>query len=174
MSQMAIVEILEDGEVLEVDVDNTEDALEIYVETPVSVEEVELNDYIELPDSWISVRTATINPQFTMAGPLLVKVGTAKYPIPAGVWRITSIIATLAVAGTTQQIIADVNINSATIFSGAKITVAPGSTNPAVGSWDASTTYTLGDYLTCDVDQVGSGASAGDTLVISIVLERTN
>jgi hypothetical protein len=172
MSQMDIVEILDDPQIILSETQD-EEGLELLIEEPVAVETVELTEYIELPDSWVSVRTATVNPQFSMTGSLTVKVGDSAYPIAAGQWRITSILATLTTAAGTQSVIADVNINGVTVFTGSKVVFTPGAVVAAVGTWN-NVTYTLGDVLTVDVDQIGSGGAPGDTLVLSILLERTN
>jgi hypothetical protein len=169
---MDIVEILDDVQVVSSEF-NEEEGLEVTIDNPVASTVVELNDYLELPDSWISVRTASVNPQFTMQGTLTVRAGDSKYPIAAGNWKITSILGTLKTAAGTQSVIVDVNVNGVTIFPGAKLTFAPGAVVSAVGAWN-DLTLTLGDVLTVDVDQVGSGGVFGDTLVLSILLERIN
>lgn len=170
MSMTDIVEILDDIQVVGSEV-NDEGALELIIDNPVAASVVELNDYIELPDSWISVRTATVNPQFTMAGTLTVRAGDSSYPIATGNWKITSILATLKIAAGTQSVIIDINVDGVTIFPGAKLTFAPGAVVSSVGAWN-DLTLTYGNVITVDVDQVGSGGVFGDTLVLSILLER--
>lgn len=109
----------------------------------------------------------------TVPGALLAGAGTLRFPIGSGTWAITSVRATLGTAPTGAAAIVDVNRNGTTIYGtpGNRPTIADGA-NAAVGGAPSVASVTAGDYLTVDVDQVGSTTPGAD-LVVAIRLTRT-
>jgi hypothetical protein len=140
----------------------------------VTLAEVSDTEFFEIYDGSITVRSYTVSAEFTMIGPLFTKVGTGGYPIHPGVWRIASIEARVVTASGGQSVIVDINKNGVSIFAiaGNRPTIAAGSQLAVTGAW-TEVSFTHGDSLTVDVDQVGSPGTEGDTLVVSILLERT-
>ena len=109
----------------------------------------------------------------TIPGALAVAAGTLRFPVGSGTWAITSVRATLGTAPTGSAAIVDVNKNGTTIYGtpANRPTVADGA-NAATGGAPATTSVTAGDYLSVDVDQVGSTTPGAD-LVVAIRLTRT-
>lgn len=109
---------------------------------------------------------------FTYGGILSVKTGTARFPIAGGTFEIQSVAAAVGTAPTGAAIIVDVNKNGTTIFStqANRPTIAASGNTATVGAIGV-TSLTTGDYLTVDIDQIGSSA-AGQDLTVSIRLQR--
>lgn len=109
---------------------------------------------------------------FSSAGVLTVKVGTNRFPIKGGTFQILNVAAMVGTAPTGAAVIVDVNKNGTTIYTtqANRPTVAV-STNSAVVGAHAVTTVTDGDYLTVDVDQIGSTV-AGSDLTVVIRIQR--
>lgn len=104
---------------------------------------------------------------FSIPGTLVVGTGVARLYFP----RACTIINVLASAGTAPtgaSLIIDVNKNGTTIFTtqGNRPTIAAG-TNSDTSSVPDVTSIAAGDYLTVDIDQIGSTV-AGANAVISI------
>lgn len=110
---------------------------------------------------------------FSMAGTLTVKTGTLRVPIHGGTFDIISIDAMVGTAPTGASAIVDVNKNGTTVYGtqANRPTIAAGTTDATVGAHSV-TSVTSGDYLTVDVDQIGSTVAGAD-LVVSIRLQRT-
>lgn len=104
---------------------------------------------------------------FTFPGNLSVKIGQARFPIVGSTWTIVSATATVGTAPTTQAIIVDVNKNGTTIFStqANRPQIAVGANSGTSGAPN-TTSITSGDYLTVDIDQVGSGTPGADIVVV--------
>lgn len=104
-------------------------------------------------------------------GPLTVAAGTSDLYVP---WacRILTVIAGLHVAPTVTAAIFDVNLNGTTIFTNQmnRPTISAGTFYDVSGPPDV-TDLALGDHLSVDVDQIGSGLP-GSTLALSVWLQR--
>ena len=108
---------------------------------------------------------------FTMTGNLTTKVGAGRVYME-GPYRIESVRASVGTAPTTQPVIVDVNRNGTTVYTtqANRPSIAAGS-NTAVGGAAANGVFASGDYMTVDVDQVGSG-TVGAELVVTIRMRR--
>jgi hypothetical protein len=109
----------------------------------------------------------------TIPGALAVGAGTLRFPVGSGTWAITSVRVTAGTAPTGSAAIVDVHKNGTTIYGtpANRPTVADGA-NDATGGTASTTSVTAGDYLSVDVDQVGSTTPGAD-LVVAIRLTRT-
>jgi len=108
---------------------------------------------------------------FSQSGTLAAGTGTFRW-YAKGAYTIVEVRASVGTAPTGAAVLVDVNKNGTTIFTGG--TDRPNiavSTNTDVGT-PAVTTLADGDYLTVDIDQVGSTV-AGSDLTVQIVLART-
>lgn len=107
---------------------------------------------------------------YAAAGELEVGAGTFRLPFgqPA---RLINVRASVAVAPTGANIIIDVNLNGASVFTSAtKPTIVAGTNMSAVAFPD--TQYIdIGEYLTVDIDQVGS-TLPGEDLTVTVLLEN--
>lgn len=110
---------------------------------------------------------------FSMVGTLTVKVGNGRIPIIGGTFTITNVAARVTTAPTGASVLIDVNKNGTTIYGtqSNRPTIAAAGTLATVGSHSV-TTVTDGDYLSVDVDQIGSTVAGAD-LVVTIRLLRT-
>lgn len=111
---------------------------------------------------------------FTVSGVLNVRTGDFRIPIHGGTFNIVSIAAMVSSAPTGAAVIVDINKNGTTIFGtqSNRPTIAISGTAATVGTWSV-TSVTTGDYISIDVDQIGSG-SAGSWLAVSIRLQRVS
>jgi hypothetical protein len=112
-------------------------------------------------------------PAFSNTGTLSVLVGTHRLYNDSGVnWTITSVRASVGTAPAGASIIIDVNKNGITIFTtqaNRPTIAAAGNTSGKVTNMNI-TTVADGEYLTVDVDQVGSTTSGGDlTLQLEVL-----
>jgi hypothetical protein len=114
------------------------------------------------------------NCPFNYPGTLAVTVGTGKYPIKGGTYTIISVAAYANSAPTGAAVIIDVNKNDTTIFGtqANRPTIAAGSKAATVGAFSVSS-LTDGDFISIDIDQVGSTAAGGD-LVVVVRMKRTS
>lgn len=105
---------------------------------------------------------------FAVAGGLSVKAYPLRWYVPQTM-TITSVRASVGTPSTGASIIVDLNKNGTTIFTtqANRPTIAAGS-NTATSTPDI-TSLTAGDYLTVDVDQIGSTVS-GEDLTVQVVL----
>jgi hypothetical protein len=104
---------------------------------------------------------------FTIMGTLVVGTGAARFYFPRPI-TIVDIEVSVGTAPTGASVIFDVNKNGTTIFTtqGNRPTIAV-STNTDLSSTPDITTYAAGDYMTVDVDQIGSTiAGANATITI--------
>jgi hypothetical protein len=103
---------------------------------------------------------------FTSTGAQTVKTGTARFRFPAAA-TIIGVSMAINTAPTGASLIADVNKNGTTIFTTQanrpSIAISANATaSPAVPD---VTAYAAGDYVTIDVDQVGSTIAGSDLTV---------
>jgi hypothetical protein len=109
---------------------------------------------------------------FSRAGALTVAAGTSRVPM---LWpgSFDGVAAMVNTAPTGSSLLVDVNKNGTTIFGtqANRPTIAAGATAATVGA-NTVTAFAAGDYLTVDVDSVGSTV-AGSDLVVTIGLRRT-
>jgi hypothetical protein len=112
------------------------------------------------------------NCPFSSPGVLAVKVGTGRYPVKGGTFQIQTVAAMVNTAPTGASLIVDVNKNGSTIYGtqGNRPTIAASGTSATVGAHTA-TTVTDGDYISVDIDQVGSTVPGSD-LVIVVRMQR--
>jgi len=107
---------------------------------------------------------------FSVLGNIAVATGAHRIYNDTGVdLTIRSVRASLGTAPTTQSAIFDVNKNGTTIFGtqSARPTIAAGgNTNKTTGM--TVTTLADGEYLTVDVDQIGSG-TVGANLIVQVL-----
>jgi hypothetical protein len=109
--------------------------------------------------------------EFSRAGELIVYQGTHRWYNDTGSARtIDQVRATVGEAPTGQALIADVNVNTVSIYTdqSQRPTIAPGS-NTDLGGTPDFPTMQPGDWLTVDIDQVGSPIPGAD-LVVQITL----
>lgn len=109
----------------------------------------------------------------TMQGPVTVRTGVVRLPIPEGTWSFVRAYAQVSSAPTGSNILLDIKKNGTTVHSGGtgRCSIAAGATQGQTTNFSTST-VTANDYLTVDVVQKGSTLS-GDDLVFTIVLRRT-
>lgn len=112
-------------------------------------------------------------PTFTKFGTLSVSAGTLRLPIDAS-YTITGVRLTVGTAPTGANLIIDVLKNGTTIFttSANRPTITAGSNSGGPGSAPDVPSIAAGDYLTVNIDQVGSTVAGAD-LVASIIVSQT-
>jgi hypothetical protein len=105
---------------------------------------------------------------FSQAGVLTTGTGTFRYYMDEA-YTVAKVIASVGIAPTGASIIVDVNKNGTTIFTDQD-------TRPTIGAGTYTDTVTpdnisvaSGDYLTVDIDQIGSSV-AGSNLVVQVKL----
>jgi hypothetical protein len=112
-------------------------------------------------------------PAFSNTGTLAVIAGTHRLYNDSGVnWTITSVRASVGTAPAGASIIIDVNKNGTTIFTtqANRPTIAAASNTSGKVTNMNITTIADGEYLTVDIDQVGSTTSGGDlTLQLEVL-----
>lgn len=169
------VEVLDDDGTVEGTLaDSVNGAIELHVVPSVKGTGLATPQYLEVYDGSINVRSYTMSLPFTMTGALVTKVGTGRHPIHEGLWRLRSVMMSVTLAPGGQPIKVDVNKNTTTVFTdqSQRPQIGVGTFLSSVGTWD-DVVFTGGaDTVSVDVDQVGSGGNPGDTLVVSLLLER--
>jgi hypothetical protein len=110
---------------------------------------------------------------FSKQGTLTVTTGALRLPIE-GAYTITGVRLTVGTAPTGAALIVDVNKNGTTIFTtqANRPTIAAGANIGGPGTAPDVTSLVAGDYLTIDIDQVGSTV-AGSDLVVSVIVTHT-
>lgn len=105
---------------------------------------------------------------YSYTGVLNVNVGTFRlYNDMGSSWTITSIRASVGTAPAGSSVVVDVNKNGSSVFTNQanRPTIAPGTnTSGKVTNMDV-TTVADGEYLTVDLDQVGSTTAGADLTV---------
>lgn len=116
---------------------------------------------------WVPVQPSQA-PTFTIsASPLVVSTGTSRWYNDTGL-SLTLIAVRLwaGTAPTGASLIVDVNKNGTTMFSSGKPTLtATNQTSKTTGP--STTNLDDGDYLTVDVDQIGSTLAGGGPLLVT-------
>lgn len=109
---------------------------------------------------------------FSNVGAATVKTGVSRIYLE-GNYTVETVRAAVNTAPTGAALIVDVNKNGTTIYTTqtARPQIAV-STNSANGNSPAVTTFVAGDYITVDIDQIGSTV-AGSDLTVTIRLRRT-
>ena len=110
---------------------------------------------------------------FFKTGTLTVTTGTQRLPID-GTYTIVGARVMVGTAPTGANLIVDVNKNGTTIYTtqGNRPTVTAGSNAGGPGTTPDVTSLVAGDYLTVDVDQVGSTVAGAD-LTVSVIVTKT-
>jgi NO-binding membrane sensor protein with MHYT domain len=102
---------------------------------------------------------------FTIPGALAVAVGSVRWYAPKSI-TITSVVVSVGTASLGASVIFDVNKNGTTIF-----TTQANRPTVAASAFTASTTgmsvttLTTSDYITVDIDQIGTTYSGADAVV---------
>lgn len=137
-----------------------------------------LNDFLDVAHNTDGTLKASAVPHkqtlaYSDAGTLSTLVGTMRlYNDTTATWTILSVRASAGTAPTGASIIVDVNKNGTTIFTtqaNRPTIAASANTSGKVTNMDV-TTVAAGDYITVDIDQVGSTV-AGSDLVIQVEVQ---
>lgn len=106
---------------------------------------------------------------FSRSGAIAVSAGSMRYYVPYAC-TLQSVKASLGVAPVGASVIVDVNKNGTTVFTtqANRPTITAGANASGVQTPDV-TTLVAGDYLTIDVDQVGSTTPGTDLSVVLLV-----
>lgn len=110
---------------------------------------------------------------FFKTGVLTTTTGTQRLPID-GTYTIVGTRLMVGTAPTGASLIVDVNKNGTTIYTtqGNRPSIAAASNAGGPGTAPDVTTLAAGDYLTVDIDQVGSSV-AGSDLTVSVIVTKT-
>ncbi|HUS26690.1 MAG TPA: hypothetical protein VMY99_05070 [Nevskiaceae bacterium] len=110
---------------------------------------------------------------FSVTGTLTTATGTARLPID-GTYTIVGTRLMANTAPTGASIIVDVNKNGTTIYTtqGNRPTIAASANSGGPGSTPDVTSLAAGDYLTVDIDQIGS-TIAGADLTVGVIVSKT-
>lgn len=104
---------------------------------------------------------------FSHSGDAATWSGTLRYPIPLPA-MIHGVFFTAGTAPTGASLIIDVNKNGTTIFTtqANRPTIAAGSNQTSQAFVPDITSVSTNDYLTVDIDQIGSTVSGSDLVVL--------
>lgn len=110
---------------------------------------------------------------FAVTGTIAVATGKSRIYLEHD-YVVETVRAAVHTAPAGAALVVDVNKNGTTIYTDQanRPSIAVG-TNSATGNNPAVTTLAAGDYLTVDVDQVGS-ATAGADLTVTVRVRRAN
>lgn len=116
--------------------------------------------------SGVSIFAANVHPffvPFTRPGTLATGTGTIRFRMPVAA-TIQHVRLAVGTAPTGQSILVDVNKNGTTIFTtqANRPAIAAGANAETATTAPDVTALAAGDYLTVDVDQVGSGTAGAD------------
>jgi len=104
---------------------------------------------------------------YTYPGTLAVNNTGPRIPIPALGFEIENVAIQVRTAPTGASLIVDVNKNGSTIFTTGKPTIAASDTQDLTSTPTTNPTVCVtGDYLTVDIDQVGSTVAGADLVVL--------
>lgn len=108
---------------------------------------------------------------FTVTGAVTVTTGKSRIYLE-GDYIVETVRAAANTAPTGAALIVDVNKNGTTLYTtqSARPSIAA-SANSATGNSPAVTLFTAGDYMTVDVDQIGSTV-AGSDLTVTVRLRK--
>jgi len=110
-------------------------------------------------------------PMFSKQGPLSVATGTHRYYVESAA-TITKVRIATGTAPTGASLIVDVNKNGTTIYTTqANRPAITAGTNTATGNTIDVTGLVAGDYITVDIDQVGSTIAGSDLTVILTLVQ---
>lgn len=114
----------------------------------------------------------SITQTFSHGGVLTVTDGTSRLPILGGTYSVQSVLAMVGEAPQGADIIVDLKKNGTSIYGSqaAKPSILAGTTVTTGGNHEA-TEVTTGDYLTVDINQVGS-TNPGSDLVVAVQLQQ--
>ena len=122
----------------------------------------------KVPSTQLSADITTKLLPYSHFGNLLIRTGSFKlYNDSASDWTITAVRASVGIAPEGSSVIVDLNINGTTIFTNQanRPTIPPGvDTSGKVTNMDI-TKVEPGQYMTLDIDQVGSVTPGGDLTV---------
>lgn len=106
---------------------------------------------------------------FSATGALATFTGASRFYVP-NACTLSSVRASVGTAPTGQAILCDVNKNGSTIFGtqANRPTIAVNG-NTALAGAASTTSFAAGDFITVDLDQVGSG-TAGSDLTVQVFL----
>lgn len=110
---------------------------------------------------------------FSVTGTVAVATGKSRIYLE-GNYTIDTVRAAVTTAPTGAALIVDVNKNGTTIYTtqSARPQIAA-SANSATGNSPAVQTFVAGDYITVDVDQIGSTVAGAD-LTVTVRLRKTS
>lgn len=112
-----------------------------------------------------------IYPSFFQSGTLTVTTGVSRW-YADDTFTLTAVRASVNTAPTGATIILDVNKNGNSVYATATKPTIALSGNTILAAPDANTGLIVGDYITVDIDQVGS-TIAGANLTVTLILTRT-
>jgi len=133
--------------------------------TPPGMEEFYFND-VEVGDPEVYLETLP----FAVSGPQVIKAYGSRYYCEQD-YAVRSVRISVGTTPAGSDLIVDVNRNGTSMFASAaaRPRIVPGAYTALVKPEDV--TFSAGDYITVDVDQVGS-SSPGIDLTIQIRVER--
>lgn len=101
---------------------------------------------------------------YTIPGELVVQIGTVRLPITHNGTLLNVAIA-LGAAPNTDDVVMDLNKNGTTMFASGKPTITSGSTE-SLTNLPTTTAIAAGDFLTVDLDEVGTAYPGADLVVV--------
>ena len=110
---------------------------------------------------------------FFKTGTLATTTGTQRLPVD-GTYTIVGTRLMVGTAPTGADIIVDINKNGTTIYTtqGNRPTITASANAGGPGATPDITSLAAGDYLTVDIDQIGSSV-AGSDLTVSVIVSKT-
>ncbi len=104
---------------------------------------------------------------FNASGVLFVTTGVGRFLVPAPMQLLDASM-TVNTAPTTTSIIVDINKNGTTIFTNQnnRLTIAATANTTLQPIIPDITLLNINDYLTVDIDQIGSGTAGSDLTVV--------
>lgn len=135
--------------------------------TPVDADRLNhMEAGIDAVDAALAALIFRVGP-YSVGGTLAVSAGTLRIPITRSMTA-TKARVMVAAAPTGSSLIVDVNKNGTTLFStqGNRPTVAIGANDSGAGTTPDITSLLAGDYVTFDIDQVGSTFPGADLVVV--------
>ena len=148
----------------------------VYIEfydDEIDLVEVSDTEYFEIFEEGLTLSIlAAENIPFSFEGPLEVTIGSSPYPITGGTFTIVSVAARVKEQPTGSPDKIDINVNDVTIYGtqANRPIIAAGTFLAAVGAHSV-TTVTDGDWITVDIDEIGS-STPGAHLVVVVRLQR--
>lgn len=133
-----------------------------------------LNDFLSVAhnaDGTLKSASSASLATFSFPGVVAAQTGTARFVMPAA-GTLVGVVCSVSSAPTGQALICDLNKNGTTVFStqANRPRVADGAFASAALAVPDTTSFSLLDYYTLDIDQIGTGA-AGSDLVVNVMFE---